>query len=88
MNDDILTFLHREYDHFNNDGGGDYEVILTAANEIERLRYERREWFLVARQLRDSLMMTREIDDALNDYLRTRGRLEDPRDCFEEADSE
>lgn len=63
----------------------DYKL---AADEIERLRYERREWFLVARQLRDALMMKREIDDALNDYLRTRGRLEDPRDCFEEANSE
>ena len=38
MTDDIVTMLRREYDYFNNDGVGDYEVITTAADEIERLR--------------------------------------------------
>ena len=53
--------------------------------EIERLRRERLEWFLVARQLRDAVMAKQEVDEALSDYLRVRGRLEDPRDAVEEA---
>ena len=36
--DDIVALLRKEYDHFNNDGVGDYEVIATAIIEIERLR--------------------------------------------------
>lgn len=41
--DDIVAMLRREYDYFNNDGVGDYEVITTAADEIERLRSEKRQ---------------------------------------------
>lgn len=52
--------------------------------ENERLRRERLEWFLVARQLRDAVMAKQEIDEAVNDYLRVRGSLEDPRDSVEE----
>ena len=49
-------------------------------DEVIRLRQERLEWFLVARQLRDAVMRVREIDEAIDGYLRVRGRLEDPRD--------
>ena len=38
MTDDIVTMLRKEYDHFNQDGVGDYELLTTAADEIERLR--------------------------------------------------
>lgn len=48
--------------------------------EIERLREERLQWFVVARQLRDALFGTEEKDAAVDEYLRTRGRLEDPRE--------
>lgn len=40
VSDKILDFLQKEYDNFNNDGVGDYEVILTAIAEIGRLRRE------------------------------------------------
>lgn len=58
----------------------DYETVCEASAEIERLRHERLKWFLVARQLRDAVMAKQEIDEALSDYLRARGSLEDPRD--------
>ena len=60
-------------------------VSAMLTDEIERLRHERLEWFLVARQLRDAAIAKKEIDEALNDYLRVRGRLEDPRDAAEEV---
>lgn len=68
--------------------GNGKSTVYGAADEIERLRYERNEWFLVARQLRDAVMAKQEIDEALNDYLRVRGRLEDPRDAVEEVRGE
>lgn len=80
MTDDIVTMLRREYDYFNNDGVGDYELLTIAADEIERLRAERREWFLVARYLRDALIGEQHKDAVMDLYLRTRGRLEDPRE--------
>ena len=40
MTDDIVNMLRREYDYFNNDGVGDYELLTFAADEIERLRAE------------------------------------------------
>ena len=54
--------------------------LFEAADEIERLRAERLEWFLVARQLRDALLGGKDKDQALDEYLRTRGRLEDARE--------
>lgn len=51
--------------------------------ENERLRRERLEWFIVARQLRDAVMAKQEVDEAMSDYLRVRGSLEDPRDGVE-----
>lgn len=48
--DDIVTILRKEYDHFNDDGVGDYEVIITAADEIECLRKELR----MAKKWRDN----------------------------------
>ena len=51
MNDDIVTMLSKEYDHFNNDGVGDYEVIATAITEIERLRAESDKWKCIAEDL-------------------------------------
>ena len=59
-----------------------------AADEIQRLRRERLEWFIVARQLRDAVMAKQEVDEAINDYLRVRGSLEDPRDAVEEVRGE
>ena len=38
MTDDIVILLRKEYDYFNQDGVGDYELLTTAADEIERLR--------------------------------------------------
>lgn len=40
MSDDIVTMLRREYDYFNNDGVGDYELLTIAADEIKRLQAE------------------------------------------------
>ena len=53
--------------------------------ENERLRRERLEWFIVARQLRGAVMAKQEVDEAISDYLRVRGSLEDPRDGVEKA---
>lgn len=50
-----------------------------AADEVERLRYECREWFLVAREMRDVILGQGDTQAALDDYLRVRGRLSDPR---------
>ena len=55
MTDDIVTMLRREYDYFNNDGVGDYEVITTAADEIERLRADRDKWRDIATELATDL---------------------------------
>ena len=85
MTDDIVTRLrrhcHTEYPM------GDGQVfrlkmplLSEAADEIERLRAERLQWFLVARQLRDALFGTEEKDAAVDEYLRTRGRLKNPRE--------
>lgn len=35
---DIVAMLRHEYEHFNNSGVGDYELLTAAADEIERLR--------------------------------------------------
>lgn len=58
------------------------EQLFDLEDEIERLRAERLEWFLVARQLRDALVESgnKEPFEAFDEYLRTRGRLEDPRE--------
>lgn len=50
MTDEIVTMLRKEYEHFNNDGVGDYEVITAAADEIERLRAINIELLSVLRQ--------------------------------------
>ena len=76
MSEDIVTRLLEP-------GLCGWDTQKEAAAEIERLRHERLEWFLVARQLRDAAIAKQEINEALNDYLRARGRLEDPRDAVE-----
>ena len=76
MTDDIVTRL-REHHCCDETDCRQAEL---AADEIERLRAERLEWFLVARQLRDAVGYVTEIQDAIDNYLRVRGRLEDPRD--------
>lgn len=48
--------------------------------ELKAMKAERLAWFLVARQLRDALIGGKDKDEALDEYLRTRGRLEDPRE--------
>lgn len=48
--------------------------------ELKAMKEERLEWFLVARQLRDALIGGQDRDAALDEYLRTRGRLDDPRE--------
>ena len=76
MTDDIVTRL-RDYLAI-----VDHAFVLNelseAADEIERLRAERFQWFVVARQLRDALIGAEEKDAAFDEYLRTRGRLEEP----------
>lgn len=56
--------------------------IRKSSNEIVRLRQERLEWFLVAKDLSYALLQGRDADEAFDNYLRTRGRLEDPRDVL------
>lgn len=63
-------------------------TVYGAADEIERLRDERREWFLVAREMRDVILGQGDTQAALDDYLRVRGRLEDPRNAVEEVRGE
>ena len=77
VSDDIVTRLrawHTEWDWYLPDD---------AADEIERLRHERFEWFLVACGLRDAVTGNLDVHAAFDDYLRVRGRLEDPRDALE-----
>ena len=88
MTTDIVTQLRKEWEYGNNAKGCDYEMFAQAADEIERLRYECREWFLVAREMRDVILGQGDTQAALDDYLRVRGRLEDPRDRVQEADGE
>ena len=60
-----------------------YATMIDAAYEIERLRKERMEWFLVARELRDATHLSMDrLEAAHTQYLRTRGTYEDPRDCM------
>lgn len=61
----------------------DTDLMRQAADEIERLRRERNKWFLVARQLRDALLSGNgeDANNAIDNYLRTRGNLEDPREA-------
>jgi hypothetical protein len=59
--------------------------VFDAEAEVRRLQYERNEWFSVAQRLRDAILGTEQSDIALDNYLRVRGRLEDPRDCIEET---
>jgi hypothetical protein len=51
-------------------------------NELKRLQEERAAWFFVARELAQVIMSGVDGEEALNDYLRLRGRLEDPRDAL------
>ena len=86
MSDDIVTRLRQRaiYRRDKHKFDADIEMIENeAADEIERLREERLQWFVVARQLRDALLGTEEKDAAVDEYLRTRGRLEDPREQAE-----
>lgn len=84
MSDDIVTRLRNEVVKAEiDDALTSWELAKTvweAATEIERLRHERLEWFLAARQLRDVILEQGDAQPALDDYLRVRGRLEDPRD--------
>ena len=75
VSDDLVTRLRTKY-------GGQLPIAMEAADEIERLRRERNEWFSAARQLRDALLSgnTYDADNAIDNYLLTRGNLEDPRD--------
>lgn len=59
--------------------GNGMSTVYGAADEIERLRYECKEWFLVAREMRDVILGQGDTHAALDDYLRVRGRLADPR---------
>ena len=47
MSDDIIVTLRQEYEYFNAGKGGDYEAILQAIDEIERLNKELAEMRLV-----------------------------------------
>lgn len=49
-------------------------------NEILRLKVERMQWFLVAANLKDAMLGAADRDEAFDNYLRMRGKLEDPRD--------
>lgn len=66
-------------------------LLNDAIDEIERLQMERRDWFIVARDLKDALFSndaladTPAVQPALDTYLRVRGRLEDPRDAVQEG---
>lgn len=72
MSEDIVTrLLESQF--------GGRSLCREAADEIQRLRQERLEWFLVACRLRDALIVSKQqLDEALDSYLRVRGRLEDP----------
>jgi hypothetical protein len=63
------------------------KITTDAANEIDNLRAERLYWFNSARELAWKALSNKEcsdyLDEEINNYLRTRGRCEDPRDCFE-----
>lgn len=72
MNEDIVARLRDSQ-------FGGRSLCREAADEIERLQHERLEWFLVARQLRDALLSNQQLDEALDSYLRVRGKFEDPR---------
>lgn len=80
MTDDIVTRLRKHHEWFGS-GGQPTSVWEDAADEIERLRAERCNWFIVAQELKDSIMGTVESEVAMVDYYRLRGSLEDPRDC-------
>jgi predicted Fe-S protein YdhL (DUF1289 family) len=74
ISDDIVIRLR------NTQIGGSF-LCSEAADEIERLRAERFNWFIVARELKDAVLGTVESEVAMIDYYRLRGNLEDPRDC-------
>lgn len=85
--DDIVTRL-RDVGFslgFYGNAGQNRVTVFQAADEIERLRAERLDWFHVARQFRDVVLEVGNIENALDEYLRVRGRLEDPRDCQQEV---
>jgi uncharacterized protein (DUF885 family) len=46
VSDDIVEMMLREYDHFNcsSSHAGDYELLLSGADEIKRLRVEVDRW--------------------------------------------
>lgn len=83
MSDDIVIRLRKAFDIWLSHGEVDDLAWNEAADEIERLRHERFEWFLVACGLRDAVMEKLDVHAAFDDYLRVRGRLEDPRDALE-----
>lgn len=72
---DIVTRLRNKY-------AGQLPICIEAADEIERLRKERKEWFVLAQELVHKIMLV-DIEDGygevIDEYMRTRGRLEDPR---------
>ena len=52
---DLIEVLKHEYGHFNDSGVGDYEVLLSAIEEIERLNAEVEEWRLAASVVRSTI---------------------------------
>ena len=85
MTDDIVSRLRfsKEVDRTS----PAFAIMKDAADEIDNLRAERLYWFNSARELAWKALSNKEcsdyLDEEINNYLRTRGRCEDPRDCFQ-----
>lgn len=52
--DDITTLMLKEYEHMNAGRGGDYEMLLSGVQEIERLRKENQELLQIAKLFADN----------------------------------
>lgn len=85
---DIVTRLRHIYSQKDVGVSVNPETFTEAADEIERLRAERLEWFVIARQLLEVVIAAEKPNPAIDAYLRLRGSLEDPRNAQKECTNE